>query len=103
MLFVKIGEREYLPFLREDSIRLRDEYSNTVLLSEQTDFQFMVKDLEAERDTLGNSWFSCDYSKLKTLLETKMNELADVRARVIDGRMVRDLDFLAAARTEVTI
>jgi hypothetical protein len=102
MLFVKIGEHEYLPFLREDSIRLKDEFSNTVLLSEQSNFEFMVKDLESV-SVNGTSWFTCDYTRLKSLLEDRVRGLIRMRERVMGGRVVRDLKFIADVKTEITV
>ena len=83
MLFVKLGEQEYLPFLREDSIKLKDPFSNTILLSEDTNLQFFVREIGAIMDDLGRVWFACDYTRLRALLECKVFELEQVRERVI--------------------
>lgn len=102
MLFVKLGENEYLPFLHKDSIRLKDQFSNTVLLSESSDLEFLVKDIEAVFEG-GANWFLCDYFKLRSLLESKEEGLSALRECVRDGSMVRNLRYMSEMTVDVTV
>jgi hypothetical protein len=88
MLFVRLGEKEYIPFLRQDSIKLKDAKSNTLEINEDCT-EMLVKDLDAELDESG-AWFKCGYYALRVLLEKKVLEVAALRAKMVTNELLVD-------------
>jgi hypothetical protein len=90
MLFVRLEGKEYIPFLRQDSIKLKDAKFNTLELHEEGCPEVLVKDLDAELDEAGESWFKCGYYALRVLLERKIAENAKLKIRVMSGEFELD-------------
>ena len=85
MLFVKLGETEYLPFLHDQTIKLKNARAHTIVLTEWECPELLVKDLEAEFDGHGNPWFHCGFHDLAHLLSLKDQEIFRIRRQVLDG------------------
>lgn len=103
LLFVRLGEREFIPFLHSNAIKLKDPFSESLMVSEASFPEaVMVKDIEAISEG-GNAWFECDYRALRALLEEKSVAVANIKTRVMTGELLRNFEYLAEATLDETV
>ena len=95
MFLVKVGEFEYVPHLIEGGqIRLQGMGTESIQL---LDSWLLVKEVGR------GGWCLSTLASLRNRLEAEVEELEKIQRRVLQGELIRDLNYLAETGVEITV